>query len=64
MTVVAIFPSVPKLPTTKKTAELMIQAVFRLHSLPREVMLDRGPRFSGGFWILLYTAINTLLPIK
>ncbi|KAF7709078.1 hypothetical protein HF521_015928, partial [Silurus meridionalis] len=44
------FIPLPKLPSAKETAQLLLQYVFRLHGLPRDVVSDRGPQFSAHFW--------------
>lgn len=46
----AHFIPLPKLPSAKETAQLMIHHVFRLHGLPSDVVSDRGPQFSAQFW--------------
>ena len=46
----AHFVALPKLPSTKETAQLLVQNVFRLHGLPLEVTSDRGPQFTSAFW--------------
>ncbi|KAL2094471.1 hypothetical protein ACEWY4_009190 [Coilia grayii] len=40
----------PKLPSAKETANLMVTNVFKLHGLPVEVVSDRGPQFTSRFW--------------
>ncbi|MCG8668213.1 MAG: DDE-type integrase/transposase/recombinase, partial [Pseudomonadales bacterium] len=42
-------------PTTSKvtaadTAQMFFERVFAAHGLPKEVISDRGPQFSGHFW--------------
>ncbi|XP_073719444.1 uncharacterized protein [Misgurnus anguillicaudatus] len=44
------FVPLPKLPTAKETAQVMIEHVFRLHGLPTDVVSDRGPQFISRFW--------------
>ncbi|CAJ1048226.1 uncharacterized protein lrfn4b [Xyrichtys novacula] len=44
------FVPLPKLPTAKQTAQLVLLHVFRLHGLPVDVVSDRGPQFSSVFW--------------
>lgn len=44
------FIPLPKLPSAKETAEIMVQHVFRLHGLPRNIVSDRGPQFTARFW--------------
>ncbi|KAL2083807.1 hypothetical protein ACEWY4_021580 [Coilia grayii] len=44
------FIPLPKLPSAKGTANLMVTHVFKLHGLPVEVVSDRGPQFTSRFW--------------
>ena len=44
------FIPLPKLPSAKETAELMLQHVFRLHGLPSDIVSDRGRQFTSRFW--------------
>lgn len=46
----AHFVPLPKLPSAKETAQLVLHHVFRLHGLPRDVVTDRGPQFASEFW--------------
>ena len=46
----AHFIPLPKLPSAKETAQLVIDHVFRIHGLPRDVVSDRGPQFTSTFW--------------
>ena len=46
----AHFVPLPKLPSAKETAQLMLLHVFRLHGLPADVVSDRGPQFISVFW--------------
>ncbi|XP_027132312.1 uncharacterized protein K02A2.6-like [Larimichthys crocea] len=46
----AHFIPLPKLPSAKETAELVLQHIFWLHGLPVDVVSDRGPQFSSVFW--------------
>ncbi|TWW74436.1 Retrovirus-related Pol polyprotein from transposon opus [Takifugu flavidus] len=46
----AHFVPLPKLPSAKEMAQLVIQHVFRLHRLPESVVSDRGPQFASAFW--------------
>ena len=46
----AHFILLPKLPSSKETAQVLVQHVFRIHGLPLEVTSDRGPQFSSAFW--------------
>ena len=46
----AHFIPLPKLPSAKQTAELMLYHIFHLHGLPRDIVSDRGPHFTSCFW--------------
>ncbi|KAF7656699.1 hypothetical protein LDENG_00037170 [Lucifuga dentata] len=46
----AHFVPLPKLPSAKETAELMLWHVFCIHGFPVDVVSDCGPRFSSVFW--------------
>ena len=46
----AHFVPLPKLPSAKETAELVLQHVFRIHGLPVDAVSDRGPQFTSIFW--------------
>ena len=46
----AHFIALPKLPTAKETAELLVQHVVRPHGFPADVVSDRGPQFTSRFW--------------
>ncbi|KAL2089298.1 hypothetical protein ACEWY4_013987 [Coilia grayii] len=55
----AHFIPLPKLPTARETAELLVLHVFRLHGLPCDIVSDRGPQFSAQFWKAFCTLICT-----
>jgi len=44
------FIALPKLPSAKETAEIMMTHVFRIHGFPRDIVSDRGPQFISRFW--------------
>ena len=46
---VHIAPTTSKV-TAEDTARMFFERVFAAHGLPREVISDRGPQFSGHFW--------------
>ncbi len=46
----AHFIPLPKLPSAKETALIVVNHVFRLHGLPMDVVSDRGPQFVSRFW--------------
>ena len=46
----AHFIPLPKLPSAKETAQVVIDQVFRIHGLPMDVVSDRGPQFVSRFW--------------
>lgn len=44
------FVPLPKLPSAKETAEVVLSHVFRLHGFPSDVVSDCGPQFVSRFW--------------
>ncbi|KAL6461290.1 hypothetical protein MHYP_G00312560 [Metynnis hypsauchen] len=44
------FVALPKLPSAKETAELLLQHVVRVHGMPSDLVSDRGPQFASRFW--------------
>lgn len=44
------FIPLPKLPSAKEMAQVLINHVFRLHGIPTDVVSDRGPQFISRFW--------------
>ena len=46
----AKFIALPKLPSAKETAEVMMNTVFRVHGFPKDIVSDRGPQFVSRFW--------------
>ncbi|KAM9546103.1 uncharacterized protein ACWYII_036596 [Salvelinus alpinus] len=55
----AHFIPLPKIPSAKETAQLMVQHVFRIHGLPVDIVSDRGPQFSSRFWKAFCTLIGS-----
>jgi len=54
----------PKLPSAKATAELVLLHVFQLHGLPMDVVSDRGPQFTSVFWRELCTLIGATVSLS
>uniref|UniRef100_A0A8C1LRZ5 Gypsy retrotransposon integrase-like protein 1 n=1 Tax=Cyprinus carpio TaxID=7962 RepID=A0A8C1LRZ5_CYPCA len=46
----AHFIPLPKLPSARETATIVLDHVFRIHGLPENVVSDRGPQFVSKFW--------------
>ena len=44
------FVPLPKLPSAKETAQVVLEQVFKIHGLPRDIVSDRGPQFASVFW--------------
>jgi hypothetical protein len=47
--------------TSKGTADLFLQEVFRHHGLPSNIVSDRDPRFTAKFWKALQKALGIQL---
>ncbi|CAI5704106.1 unnamed protein product [Peronospora effusa] len=50
--------------TAAKTAAHFIDAVFRHHSLPENIVSDRDPRFTTAFWTSLFELLGTKLQMS
>lgn len=46
----AHFVALPKLPSARETADLLVSHVVRLHGIPTDVVSDRGPQFISQVW--------------
>ncbi len=44
------FIPLPKLPSVRETATIVLDHIFRIHGLPVDVVSDRGPQFVSKFW--------------
>uniref|UniRef100_A0A8C7WWZ3 Gypsy retrotransposon integrase-like protein 1 n=1 Tax=Oryzias sinensis TaxID=183150 RepID=A0A8C7WWZ3_9TELE len=44
------FIALPRLPSAKATAEIVMHQIVRYHGFPRDVVSDRGPQFVSRFW--------------
>ncbi|MCO5571434.1 hypothetical protein L7F22_025174 [Adiantum nelumboides] len=42
-------------------ASLFVQHIFRIHGLPRSIIPDRDPKFTGHFWTSLFKSLGTNL---
>jgi hypothetical protein len=50
--------------TAKQTAELVFSEIVRLHGMPRNIISDRDPRFTSGFWTELWRLCGTQLRLS
>ncbi|KAK2912287.1 hypothetical protein Q8A73_006400 [Channa argus] len=58
------FVPLPKLPTATETAELLTQHVLRLHGIPRDIVLDRGPQFVSQVWKAFCKALGATVSLS
>uniref|UniRef100_A0A8C5HTM3 Gypsy retrotransposon integrase-like protein 1 n=3 Tax=Gouania willdenowi TaxID=441366 RepID=A0A8C5HTM3_GOUWI len=54
----AHFVALPKLPSARETASLLVDHVFRLHGIPADIVSDRGPQFISGVWKAFCAALG------
>ena len=50
--------------TAMEYARLFVDHVFRLHSLPKVIISDQDPHFTGKFWKSLFDLLGTDLPFS
>ena len=41
--------------------DIFLKQIFRLHGIPKVIILDRNPKFTGNFWKSLFKGLNTTL---
>ena len=52
------------LKTTHKVAniaKIFMKPIFHLHGIPKAIISDREPKFTGNFWKYLFKGLNTTL---
>ena len=42
-------------------ADIFLKQIFRLHGIPKVIISDRDPKFTGNFWKSLFKGLNTTL---
>ena len=44
-------------------ADIFLKQIFRLHGVPKVIISDRDPKFTGKFWKSLFKGLNTYIKI-
>lgn len=60
----AHFLPLPKLPSSKETADLLVREVFRRHGLPTDIVSDRGPQFTSAVWKAFVSALGASISLS
>ena len=42
-------------------ADIFLKQFFQLHGIPKVIISDRDPKFTGNFWKYLFKGLNTTL---
>ena len=42
-------------------ADIFMKQIFHLHGIPKVIIFDRNPKFTGNFWKSLFKGLNTNL---
>jgi hypothetical protein len=45
--------------SAEELAKMFVHEVWRLHGLPKEIVSDRDPRFTGQFWTEVMRLVGT-----
>jgi hypothetical protein len=45
--------------SSEEMVDIFLQAIFRMHGMPREIVSDRDPRFTAAFWQQLFKRLGT-----
>lgn len=59
----AHFIPLPKLPSARETADLMVKHVFRLHGISPDIVSDRGPQFVSEVWKAFCAALGATVSL-
>ena len=43
------------------TDDIFMKEIFRLHGIPKMIIFDRDPKFTGHFWNSLFKGLDTKL---
>lgn len=54
----AHFVPLPRLPSAVEMGGLLVQHVFQLHGIPRDIVSDKGPQFTSRVWRAFCTALG------
>lgn len=60
----AHFIALPKLPSSRETADLLVMHVFRLHGIPLDIVSDRGPQFTSQVWKSFCNALGATVSLS
>ena len=41
--------------------DIFMKQIFHLHGIPKVIILERDPKFTGNFWKSLFKGLNTTL---
>ena len=58
---VAHFIHVKTMYKAANIADIFLKQIFRLHGIPKFIILDRAPKFTGNFWKYLFKGLNAIL---
>lgn len=58
------FIPLPKLPSSRETADLLVNHVFRLHGIPADIVSDRGPQFISEVWKAFCAALDCTVSLS
>ena len=47
--------------TAVNIADIFLKQIFRLHGIPKVIISDKDPKFTGNFWKSLFKRLNTTL---
>uniref|UniRef100_A0A4W5P1G0 Integrase catalytic domain-containing protein n=1 Tax=Hucho hucho TaxID=62062 RepID=A0A4W5P1G0_9TELE len=60
----AHFIPLPKLPSAKETADLILQNVVRIHGTPVDIVSDRGPQFMSRYWKAFWSLLGSSVSLS
>ena len=60
----AHFIALPKLPSARETADLVLQHVVRIHGVPSDIVSDCGPQFAARFWKAFWSLFDASVSLS
>lgn len=58
------FVPLQKLPSAVEKEDILVQHVFRLHGIPKDIVSDKGPQFISWVWKSFCAALKTLMSLS
>ncbi len=58
------FIALPKLPSAKDTAEIVLQNIARINGIPVDIVTDQGPQFMSRYWRAFWSLFGSSVSLS